>query len=246
MDKENHNDNYSRKSRTETRERQRQRPLAKIRPRSLPRKAPSTVPITPNVLKKRTLPRVVRNEAVPYKFKAKPAPTHHKSASNLNRVTTQLQNIKIASSDPPPAPKVNTRQTTTSITSTRVSRAELRPNERPQQTRSRSVPSKVPVHTTVPITPMVLKRNPKKMNVAQKAEEVCFKAKPAVVLQRQPFKPKLNNNNPSVVSSAAKTATKPFEFRLGDRLKERKLFNHRTTDALEKRNKQVREKRLGE
>lgn len=240
MDKENHTEN-ARKSRTETREKVRQLPLAKVRPRSLPRKAPSTIPITPNVLKKRTLPRVVRNQPTPYKFKAKPAPTFHKSASNLNRITTQLQNIKLASStssDQPPAQRPNTRQTTT-----RVSRAEVRPNERPQQTRSRSVPSKVPVHSTVPITPQVLKRNVKKVNVAQKTEEVCFKAKPAVVLQRQPFKPKLNNPSVGISAASTGTATKPFEFRLGDRLKERKLFNHRTTDALEKRNKQVRVER---
>lgn len=254
--------------------------MAAVRPRgkSVPRLT-TTVPVTPNVLKKRKMPRLMpfKHEQPQYIFKAKPAPVihkQHKSCGNLNKIpnyavktlTKDLDKMTLTKTVVPATlPTVKRTLTTqnnkensgptkssstaTTITQVRKSRMPTRPTTSSAVTadpkpRSSSVPGRYTRPTaTVPVTPMVLKRKPSKTVTAaafsKKTEEVYqFKAKPAPGVNRKPFKPKLTTNQqdaPAVI----KDPSKPFEFCLEDRIKERKQFNHRSTDTLEKKTKQV-------
>lgn len=145
-----------------------------------------------------------------------------------------------------------TRPTATSIATTtnRKSRQEVRAPTETQQVakpRSSSVPGKSTRTATIPVTPMVLKRtktNRLTVNKPQQALDFHFKAKPAGVLSRKPFQPKLAaNNNVGGTAPRATTApaAKPFDLNLEDRMKDRKLFNHRSTNAMEKKQKQTEE-----
>lgn len=152
--------------------------------------------------------------------------------------------------------------TAASTTTSRQSRSEVRPKgtlNPPPRVRSNSAPGQntaaAPPHraATIPVTPMVLKRSKSRITVLnnndkpkkpqQAANEYNFKAKPAGVLHRKPFQPKLGPNNihPGTGSVPIPLTTKPFDLRSDSRLEERKLFNHRTNDALEQRQKQAEE-----
>lgn len=147
-----------------------------------------------------------------------------------------------------------TRPTATSIatTTTRKSRQEVRAPAETQQVakpRSSSVPGKSTRTATIPVTPMVLKRtktNRLTVNKPQQALDFHFKAKPAGVLSRKPFQPKLAANinlggTAPGTTTAPSNPTKPFDLYLEDRVKDRKLFNHRSTNAMEKKQKQTEE-----
>lgn len=277
------------------------KPVATIRPRgkSLPRKPPNTVPVTPNVLKKR-IQRPLQAFAFkpePYVFKAKPAPKVHKpihqSCGNLPKagtshhapvraLTKDMNRLNVNVKKPsagstgtvvtkkPTEDKENKHPvsknkfpTTTTTTSTiRSSRSQVKKTEtdEPQpRVRSNSVPgrgkSAGPVsRATIPVTPMVLKRVPSRTRLRTNSEQSTqsntgpatnhcpFKAKPADVLHRKPFKPKLaTNHNGDDAKSGGQPPMKPFAFRLEDRIKDRQTFNHRAEDAFDRKQKLVHE-----
>lgn len=267
MDKENTKGRIGRS--TEKKEKN-SKPVATVKPRgkSLPRSAPvpvavpstkkftATVPVTPNVLKKRRAVRMTKVQPEQFVFKAKPAPAFHKSTGSLQQVTAKISKMQIGTGTSTATKREEKEKAKTTLKPTtaappftaRAPRREQRSTGPARvRVRSKSVPS-VPHHqATIPVTPMVLKRNFRRTNPGhgQERQEVGFKAKPAEVLHRQPFKPKLpcnsqNNQNQSTCST--QSTTKAFDLCLEDRLKDRKLFNHRATDALEKRQKQVRKK----
>lgn len=274
------------------------RPVAAVRPSrgksAPPKKAPATIPITPNVLKKRTMPRPTpfKRDLNQFVFKAKPAPAihkQHKSCGNLNRIpapcpvkvkaaTKDLEKLtlnaaKTSSSVTTSAAAASRRTTTTTAnkeneinrpkgiaTATAITRPSRQPMRAtkdcaPHQPRVRSNSAPGKSRTTVPVTPMVLKRNGSRTRLTSQGDgkqqqagdqqQYHFKAKPAEVLHRKPFKPKLavNNNTGPVAAAAAPCPTKPFEFCLEGRLKDRKTFNHRSTDAFERKQKEVEEQK---
>lgn len=260
------------------------KPFAAVRPRGKsvppPKKPPSTVPVTPNVLKKRTMPRLLQPfKPEPYVFKAKPAPlihNKHKSCSNLNKapqppatviaVTRDLNRLTVNPTKPvivnkrPQNNKENQPIAKNKIPATvtaplRNSRLKERSNEVRPRVRSNSAPGTgkaTALRATIPITPMVLKRNNSRTrHISQgdaKAQPTAtytdyhFKAKPAEVLHRKPFKPRLAINTAPTVAPTAVT-TKPFDFCLESRLKDRRTFNHRSTDAMERKHKQLEEEK---
>lgn len=232
---------------------------------SLAKKPQATIPITPNVLKKRmTTYRTTYNgkkELEPYVFKAKPAPKQPppnngnppillprprlppKTRSNpdLEGMVKQLDKCRLSQ----PTLKRSTRDNvdlqkkpTATVRPSRLE-AKNKKNEVPPLRRSKSVPIRpVAPRVTVPQTPNVLKRNPRRATTRgdlpnAKSEVNLFRAKPAEVLQRQPFRPTLSHVAPSTQQ------LKPFQLNLERRLKTRKAFDSKTTDAFYKRNQQV-------
>lgn len=206
------------------------------------------------------MPRLNPFKPETYEFKAKPVPAihkQHKSCGNLNKIPVKPSNHTVKTvtktlsklSVTAVGPALNKRTTSDkenqpdatkpTATLTRPSRLNTRSTEAPPRVRSNSAPGRA--RNTVPVTPMVLKRNGSRTRMTTQCvrDQFHFKAKPAEVLQRKPFKPKLAANRPESIVPAC--PPKPFEFCLESRLKDRKCFNYRSTNAFEKKQKQVEE-----
>lgn len=226
---------------------------------SAPRKFQSTIPVTPNVLKKRHRVRTHHKEPEPFVFKAKPAPGFKQPLNNGKQITLPQQKLPVKSRSNPdlkdvtkklekcqlgqPITKAVNKENIVQdvkkkalpalkpIAKIRPSRLEVR-SEAPPLRRSKSVPIRPPLRVTVPTTPNVLKRIPRRTTtrLPDPTSSNFFKAKPAEVLQRQPFRPTLNHAAPS------SQHPKPFHLNLESRLKDRKTFDHKTTDALHRKN----------